>query len=144
MTGREYLGQLSIITKRLWILHEEIERRRARLERITLPLKQDHVQRSGKPDALSDGIAALADKEVEYSELLLTYEGRRMKITTELLGLDNAIYAQLLYRIYVEEKTRAQTAAEMHYSPPYISTLQRKALEAFEKKYPELQSVNTI
>ena len=135
MTARDYLKQLGTLARRLAMLQEEIERRRTRLESTTVALKPDHVRTSGSGDSMTTGIAILADKEIELNELLYEYEAQRMKITAELLGLDNALYAQILYKIYVEEKDRACVASELFYSPPYISVLHGRALIAFEQKY---------
>lgn len=135
MTARDYLKQLGTLARRIAMLKEEIERRRTKLESTTVALKPDHVRTSGSGDSMTTGIAILADKEIELDELLLQYELQRMKITAELLGLDNALYAQILYKLYVEEKDRARVAAELYYSPTYISVLHSRALIAFELKY---------
>ena len=135
MTARDYLKQLSTLARRLAMLSEEIERRRTKLESTTVALKPDHVRVSGSGDSMMTGIAILADKEIELDELQLKYEAQRLKITAELLGLDNALYSQILYKIYVEEKDRARVAAELFYSPPYISVLHSRALVAFQEKY---------
>lgn len=137
MTARKYLQQLHSITRNLWILHEEIERRRAKLESTTIPIKQDSVQSSGKGDALADGIAALADKEVSYEMLAGIYEDLRDRIVRQIMSLDNPVHSELLYRYYVKGEAMTVVAKATHYSYQYACKLHRDALRAFEKKYAE-------
>lgn len=138
MTAREYLSQLKDMAKRLWILHEAIERKRARLESTTVPLKPDRVQTSGSGDSMADGVADLADRELEYEDLLWEYSHKMEEMTLRIARLDNGIYAQLLYLLYVEGRSREDIGTIMYYSPGYVSALHAKALAAFEEKYPDI------
>ena len=141
MTARQYLLQLKTLTEKLWILHEEIERRRARLESTTIPLKQDRVQSSSKGDSMADGVAALADKELLYEDRLDYYERLRAEIVEQILALDHPVYSGGLYRVYVEQKPRSTIAAELHYTENYISILHGRALEIFAACHPELRDL---
>lgn len=141
MTARQYLLQLHSLTGKLWKLHEEIERRRARLESTTISLKLDRVQSSTKGYSMADGVAALADKERSYEDMLWEYDQMRKRIVLQILELEPETYSTLLYKVYVEQKMLKTAAAEMYYSESYFSVLHGKALAAFAAKYPEILNI---
>ena len=135
MTAREYLLQLKRLNKNIRILHEEIERRRAKLESTSVPLRLDRVQSSGKGDSLADGIAILADKSIQYDELLYIYEHLREEIVRKILGLSSPVHSDILYKRYVEEKAWPKIAGEMYFSEAYIYKLHVRALIDFAETW---------
>lgn len=138
MTPKQYLQQLQKIAIRMSALRDEVIRMRSRLESTTVPLKKDRVQSSSKGDAFADAIAIMADKSVQYEELLTIYEGMRQRIIEQILALDDLRSVEILSKRYVQGKGMIQIAEEMHYSRGYVSVLHSKALRQFAEKYQDL------
>lgn len=135
MTARLYLRQLPLLQLRIDRLHEDLERRRARLESTTKPLSADIVQTSPGGDRFADAIAALADKDLQYEALLEIYEEFRQRITSQILGMESDLHIKVLLGRYVDGKSLAALADEMYYSRGYIRQVHTLALAAFELKY---------
>lgn len=135
MTAKQYLRKLRFIQKNIDTLQEEIARLRSRLESTAVPSLGDRVQSSGTHDRFADAIASLADKEIQYSDLLETYEKFRQQIVAKILSMDNDIYARILYARYVQNKTLGSIADDLAYSIDRMKHLHGEALDAFQKKY---------
>lgn len=119
----------------MWILRNEIEHLRTRLESTTIPLKLDKVQSSSKGDSFATAIAELADKSIKYEEMLWEYERRRQIIVDQIDRMDDLRDAAILYERFVRGQPIRAIADTLHYSEKYLSTLLTHALTAFEKKY---------
>lgn len=61
------------------------------------------------------------------------------QVIHEIRQLHNADYIQILYKIYVENKTLKESAKEMQKSYNYILTVHKKALAAFEETHENLR-----
>lgn len=61
------------------------------------------------------------------------------QIIHEIRQLHNADYNQILYKIYVENKTLKESAREMRRSYNYVLNVHKKALAAFEEAYENLR-----
>lgn len=60
------------------------------------------------------------------------------QVIHEIRGLHNADYVQILYKIYVENKTLKEFAREMKRSYNYVLNVHKKALAAFEEAHENL------
>ena len=61
------------------------------------------------------------------------------QVIHEIRELHNADYVQILYKIYVENKTLKESAREMQKSYNYVLNVHKKALAAFEKAHKNLR-----
>lgn len=61
------------------------------------------------------------------------------QVIHEIRQLHNADYNQILYKIYVENKTLKESAREMKRSYNYVLNVHKKALAAFEKAHKNLR-----
>lgn len=135
MTAREYLAQLRRLQRNISILHEEIERYRARLESTSAPLKPDKVQSSIKGDRFADAIAELADADLQRQELCLIYEALRDRIVKQILDVPVELWEAILYQYYVKGLSLQRIAELEHYSYAYVRQMHRSALMFFELQY---------
>ena len=135
MTAKQYLQQLNRIAGHIAVLQEELIRCRTRLESTTIGTTADRVQTSMTGDRFADQIAALADKETIYCQMLDDYEALRQRIVAKILGLDNPVYSRLLYARYVQGRTLAAIADENAYSYDRMRHIHGEALQAFAIKY---------
>ena len=60
------------------------------------------------------------------------------KIISEIQGLSNPVYIQILYKKYVEAKRLEVIAVEMSYSYDHIKHAHGRALQEFGRKYQDL------
>lgn len=78
--------------------------------------------------ALNEKINAEIDRFVDAKE----------QIISEIRGLRDKNYVQVLYKVYVQFKTVKQASKEMKKSYNYTVELHNKALAAFEETYKNL------
>ena len=137
MTTRQYLQQIITLDRKIRILTEEIEERRARLENTSPKLPSpDRVQNSIKGDTFGVAMAALADKEQELEDLRYIYEQMREHLVKQILELDGSdLYRDLLYRRYVQGEPYAVIARQLHYSVSWVKTQHTRAINNFAKQY---------
>lgn len=143
MTAKQYLQQLRRIAGHIAVLQEEIIRCRARLESTTLNITGDRVQTSVGGDRFAEQIAALADKEQIYFDMIEDYETLRQRIVAKILGMDNPVYSRLLYARYVQGRTLSAIADEFAYSYDRMRHIHGEALQAFAEKYLRTDNVST-
>lgn len=143
MNAKQYLAQLRKIAANIAVLQEEIIRCRTRLESTTMNISGDRVQSFGTKDRFADQIAALADKETVYCDMLETYETLRQRIVAKVLGLDNPVYSRILYSRYVQGKTLLAIGEEIGYSYDRTRHIHGEALQAFAEKYLRQPNVGT-
>lgn len=140
MTAKEYLRQLPQLQLKIDILNEEIEKRRAKLTSTTIAISSDKVQTSSPGDRFADMIVALADKELQQEDLVLSCQALRDRIVSQILELNNAAQSRVLYERYVQGRRWEQISDDMHYSLQRVFQIHGNALTAFSEKYAaELQ-----
>lgn len=137
MTARQYLLQIRQLNYRIYVMHEEIELRRAKLTSVTAPLNSERVQ-SSPDDKFATMIAALADKEIQQESMLLIYQDLRDRIVDQILGMDNELHQRVLYERYVNCLDWERIAGKLFYSKQYLWRVHGNALTAFAKKYPDV------
>lgn len=135
MTAKQYLRQLSQIEFNIRLLTEELEERRTRLTSTAAPSLGDKVQSSPKGDAFAYAMAVIADKDLQRTELIVTYELLRDKIIEQILGLDDPMQGRVLYERYVQRKRWEAIADDAHYTIQRIFQIHGNALVAFAVKY---------
>lgn len=79
-----------------------------------------------KLDKLLDLDKELCDEVEELAEL-------KKRITDEIEKIGNPLYADILYKRYVERKSLDRIAKELNYNYAYIRRKHRAALQFFEK-----------
>ncbi|MCI8332627.1 MAG: DUF1492 domain-containing protein [Clostridiales bacterium] len=76
------------------------------------------------------------EKEIQREKAILV--GKKHKIISQIQGLKNSKYVEILYMRYVDFSTYEKIAAELSYSVRYIYIIHRQALHSFEKMYLDL------
>lgn len=76
----------------------------------------------------------IVELEQEINDAIDVFVNRKHKIIDQIQTLENADYADLLYKRYIEYKRLEQIAVEMHFSYSHTKRLHGHALQAFEKK----------
>lgn len=138
MTAKAYLEQLTTLQRNIERLHEEIERQRARLTSTAIKLSADKVQTSLHGDKFADIIAAIADKDLRYRDLLAIYEELREQIVCQILQLPDERYSRILLLKYADGLKLDDIAERIHYSPGYTKQLHSAALTAFKHQFYDM------
>lgn len=137
MTAKEYLQQLHradvIIDQRI----QEKADLRERLSSIgSFDYARDRVQTSTPGDAPYVGlIEKIIDIEDEIDRLIDGYVDLKHKMISEIHGLQDSRYIEILYKKYVEGKRLEEIAVEMDYTFQYVVLLHGHALKEFSKKH---------
>ena len=101
---------------------------------------KDKVQTS-PANAIEEAVVELVDLETRLAEVSHRYAETARIRTKQILDMDNAQYAELLYLRYVDDgrngkgNTLDDVAEEMNYSAQHIRRLHGQALQAFGNLY---------
>lgn len=122
-------------------LERKIETLRHRAEGLKgITYDKDKVQTS-PANTIEDAVSELVDLESRLAEVSHKYaEAARIR-TNQILDMENAQYAELLYLRYVDDgkngkgNTLADVADMMNYSMDWTRRLHGRALQAFGEKY---------
>ena len=137
MTAKEYLSRLQRIENKIEYYSRESERIRMMLLPKGITYDKDKVQTSVS-DKVTEDIAKLIDIDNKYMKLIGIYFEMRGLIVTQIYGLTEQNYVDVLIKRYLEKKPLVIIAEEMGYSPDWIKHLHRKALKNFEKTYEDI------
>ena len=110
MNAKEYLQQVKMID-------------------VQLDQDKDRQSEATQTDKAKEQIS----REIEKLTMI------KNQIIHEIRQLHNADYNQILYKIYVENKTLKESAIEMKRSYNYVLNVHKKALAAFEKAHENLR-----
>lgn len=118
MTAREYLSNF----QKFKVIAEQFEGEKKsllRAEKAEFPKNKKKVQN------------LIEEVETGIKSAIGEYE-KAVKLVQEL---DNGLYADFLFKKYVEDKSLLKISMEMNYSEVYMKEFHGKALKAFESKY---------
>lgn len=101
-------------------------------------VKMIDVQLDQDKDRQSEAIQTDKAKE-QISREIEKLTMSKNQVIHEIRQLHNADYNQILYKIYVENKTLKESAREMKRSYNYVLNVHKKALAAFEKAHKNLR-----
>lgn len=134
MTAKEYLEQLKILDTRLRQDYKQLEEAR-KLEMINgIDYSKPRVKTS-LPNGLDGPIACLVDWEERLHREIESYIRLKEKIISQIRGMENPVYEQVLFKRYIESKGLRMIAAELGYSHVHTCRLHGMALEEFKIKY---------
>lgn len=141
MKPKTYLSEIHRLRRMAQRLERKIETLRHRAEGLKgITYDKDKVQTS-PANAIEDAVSELVDLESRLAEVSHKYaEAVRIR-TDQILDMENAQYAELLYLRYVDDgkngkgNTLDDVAEEMHYSFKYVRNLHGKALQEFGRMY---------
>ena len=136
LTAKEYLKQLSKINRMIENNQNELLRLREQATSINSRLKPVVSSPSGfVKDNIGETVSAIIDAENEVKRMIDALTSLRHRIKSQLEGMDNPIYYDVLSKIYLYEKSVPMTAKDLGYSLSWTKQLHRKALSEFDRKY---------
>lgn len=138
LSARKYLGQLEDIDISI---KQELERLAEMKSGASctgaIDYSKDRVQVS-PANALEKRVSAYTDFEKNINRHIEQFVAAKEQIISEIRGLHQKHYINILYKVYVQFKSVREAAGEMKLSYRYVSELHKKALKAFEDTYKNL------
>lgn len=140
MRAKEYLQQI-------FKLERHINQRQSQLEELikysgyikSVDYANDRVQSSKSSDAdFVSTINKITDLQAEINAKIDALVDIKNTIIQQIQALDNTIYADILYKRYVECKKLEQIAVEMNYSYIWLRQMHGRALQEFERTYTNI------
>lgn len=137
MTTKDYLNQINSLNRMINNKISEISQLRELAYSVSSIKNEEKVQTSLKPDSIGCTIAKLEDMEKDIDRTIDEYRDKKCKIISQIDGMEDENYYNILFSRYIEKKSFKLIATEMSFSYRNITRLHGKALKAFELKYGE-------
>ena len=84
----------------------------------------------------------MEEMEEKLDKLIDEYVDKKNLIISQIDGIENETYYEILFARYIEKKTFEKIADEMTYSFRNVTRLHGRALQQFEKKYGNLYKLS--
>lgn len=105
---------------------------------VSAVVNEERVQTTPNFDKIGTMYCKIEAMEEKLSALIDEYMKQKNEIISQIEGLDDEIYYELLFHRYIERKTFEEIAVDIKYSFRQTLRLHGKALCAFEEKYGHL------
>ena len=135
MTTKDYLSQIHRLDLMIEAKNNEIERLRAMVCKITVPLEGERVKSSPDPDKMTNTIAKIIKLEEELAETIASYVGKRKLIVSQIDKIADTKHYNFLTLRYVETLPMKEIKVKMGIEDSELFRTQRTALKEFETTY---------
>lgn len=135
MTTKEYLCQISRLDRMIQNKLAEISQLRELAMSISAVKNEERVQTTPNFDKIGTAYCKIEEMEEKLDKLIDEYVDKKNLIISQIDGIENEIYYEILFARYIEKKTFEKIADEMTYSWRQVIRLHGRALQEFEKKY---------
>ena len=135
--AKEYLQRIRLYDSRINNSLEELSDLEEMVKRITPVLKPDVVSSSGNHDRLGDTVAKICDLKEQINKDIDCYVDMKRDAIAQIKKISRTEYYDVLEKLYIQQMTLVEVAAEMHYSYRGICKLHGRALQAFQKVLDE-------
>ena len=139
LSAREYLGQLQELDTNI---NQDLERlddmKTNACSTGAIDYSAERVQTSPSGDGLCRQVTNYVAFNEKINAEIDRFVDAKEQIISEIRGLRDKNYVQVLYKVYVQFKTVKQASKEMKKSYNYTVELHNKALAAFEETYKNL------
>lgn len=138
MTAKQYLSGLQRVKIKIGQLQEQRQMYLEMATSITAAVTPVKVQTSGTHDRVGDNASKAADIGTKIDGEINNLFWKQQEVIKQIQSLRNAEYIQILFKVYVQEKTVKQAAVEMQRSDNYSLKIHNRALEEFERVYADI------
>ena len=132
MTARAYLQQIRKLSLQIENKLEEARRWREIACGVTASTDGVKVQSSGSMEKMADAVSAFVDLDAEIAVQICDLERRREAIIGKLEALETGEY-QVIYKIYVQNKTLDEAADECGKSYSWAAKKHKQGLSNLER-----------
>ena len=143
MKAKEYLQQIELLDEMIDEKQNEYDSMRILLSSPGgIDYSQEKVQTSPQ-DSMSKIVSRYIDLQAEINADIDYFADVKDKVINQIHGLRDIRYVKLLHKKYIKYKSLELIAVEMRYNYDYMRELHGYALQAFERKYPDLRKFPT-
>lgn len=140
LSAKEYLGQLEELDIKI---SQDLERLEEMKTDACCPGGIDYSKDRVQTSISGDKLGGQVTRYISFNEYINTeidrFADAKEQIISEIRGLHNTHYIQLLFKVYVQFKSLKVASDEMKMSYQYVRNVHKKALAAFEKTYSNLR-----
>jgi len=137
MTTKEYLGQVSVLERRIRAKKDEIERFHELTCSPSIKMDGEKVCSSGSNDPMADAVVKIIEMEKELHDMLTKYLEIRKIISNKVVSMTTPLYSDILYDKYIVGIPFGKMEGIIGYSKRQIIHYHGFALLEFEQLYKE-------
>lgn len=129
LNTRQYLRQISVITRKIENKDAERYKLEQLAQRLSAPIGGERVQTSHNPDAMADTVVRIIEVEKEIDSLVRDLLIVQSEVIKTIDSLPNQNWVDVLHKQYVEGKSLRETADKMGYSVDYVKHMSQTAIK---------------
>jgi len=135
VTPKQYLMQATVLKQMIDRTELKITEIRSKMQGLGA-IRYDKLNVQSSPeDRMATYIDQIIDVERRELVLLNAYYTTYAQIRSQIDGMDNLLYQQVLGYRYLDGLSLVETANKMNYSYDYVRELHGRALQEFGKRY---------
>ena len=142
MDTKTYLQQISRLDRMINNKLSEISQLRELEISVSAVKNEERVQNTPNFDKIGTAYCKIEEMEEKLDKLIDEYVDKKNLIISQIDGIENETYYEILFARYIEKKTFEKIADEMTYSFRNVTRLHGTALQEFEKKYGNLYKLS--
>ena len=142
MDTKTYLQQISRLDRMINNKLSEIQQFRELARSVSAVKNEERVQTTPNFDKIGTAYCKIEEMEEKLDKLIDEYVDKKNLIISQIDGIENETYYEILFARYIEKKTFEKIADEMTYSFRNVTRLHGRALQEFEKKYGNLYKLS--
>lgn len=142
MDTKTYLQQISRLDRMINNKLSEISQLRELAMSVSAVKNEERVQNTPNFDKIGTAYCKIEEMEEKLDKLIDEYVDKKNLIISQIDGIENETYYEILFARYIEKKTFEKIADEMTYSFRNVTRLHGRALQEFEKKYGNLYKLS--
>ena len=135
MDTKQYLSQIERLDKMIQNKLSEIYQLKTMACSVTVSNEKERVQTSSDKDRLGSTVAKIVDLEKETDRLVDSFIDKRNHIISQIDGLDNVDYYNVLSMRYVGRDTYEEISNKTNWSIRKVFSIHGEALKEFERLY---------
>jgi DNA-directed RNA polymerase specialized sigma subunit len=136
VTAKEYLLQIKEQKQNIRKQEEYIQRLRDSLTIAGISYDKERIQSSPDPDKFAKIFGQIDEEEQRLEDMKTRFVNTRVKIINQIHQLTEEKHQNVLYLVYVDDKTLKKASQEMCFSYEYVKELHGAALQAFDLMFP--------
>ena len=135
MDTKTYLQQISRLDRMINNKLSEISQLRELAMSVSAVKNEERVQTTPNFDKIGTAYCKIEEMEEKLDKLIDEYVDKKNLIISQIDGIENETYYEILFARYIEKKTFEKIADEMTYSWRQTIRIHGRALQEFEKLY---------
>ena len=135
MDTKTYLQQISRLDRMINNKLSEISQLRELAMSVSAVKNEERVQNTPNFDKIGTAYCKIEEMEEKLDKLIDEYVDKKNLIISQIDGIENETYYEILFARYIEKKTFEKIADEMTYSWRQTIRIHGRALQEFEKLY---------